>query len=154
VLDYPHLLCVRCLSFGIYERNIVSTRMRHAIHKRTAMLRSKPHRNRNLVASLKRAVCSGKRQVEIDSYPTADERRRSRFVPIAMTKSENPTTRHTYRGVLKRWIATRGNLEPTARREGTTNGARPDTRKITSAVYYAFPCNGSIIRVFVADDRS
>lgn len=29
---------------------------------------------------------------------------------------------------------------------------RLDTRKITCAVYYAFPCNGSIIRVFIGGD--
>lgn len=29
---------------------------------------------------------------------------------------------------------------------------RLDTRKITCAVYYAFPCNGSIIRVFAGGD--
>lgn len=78
-----HLLCVRHLSLGIYECNIVpGTRMRHArdmIHKRTATLRSKPHRNRNLVASLKRVARSGKRQVEIDSHP---DERRATTVPI------------------------------------------------------------------------
>jgi len=42
----------------------------------------------------------------------------------------------------------RGKEEGRGGEKGMTK-ERLDTRKITCAVYYAFPCNGSIIRVFV-----
>lgn len=91
---------------------------------------------------------AGKRQVEIDVIRRqtttmtgrwGGKKRESDYsIPIETYLNEGSYTSNLVSG----------------REEGGEKGTeeRLDTRKITCAVYYAFPCNGSIICVFVGGD--